>query len=93
MERIKLVFDKCNYVVKENDGVVVALITAHIDKYVKGVDRYVMENIKVTGVARCHRDTLMKLLARNLQELRQKEVLILKLEIFFMMSLEILIRV
>ena len=57
MERIKLVFDKCNYVVKENDGVVVALITAHIDKYVKGVDRYVMENIKVTGVARCHRDT------------------------------------
>lgn len=31
MERIKLVFDKCNYVVKENDGVVVALITAHID--------------------------------------------------------------
>lgn len=36
---------------------VVALITAHIDKYVKDVDRYVMENIKVTGVARCHRDT------------------------------------
>ena len=57
MERIKLVFKKCDYVVKENDGVVIALITAHFDKYVKGVDRYVMENIKVTGVARCHRDT------------------------------------
>lgn len=57
MERIKLVFKKCDYVVKENDGVVIALITAHFDKYVKGVDRYVGEVIKVTGVARCHRDT------------------------------------
>ena len=44
-------------VVKENDGVVIALITARIDKYVKGVDRYFIEDIKVTGVARCHRDT------------------------------------
>ena len=35
MERIKLVFKKCDYVVKENDGVVVALITAYINKYVK----------------------------------------------------------
>lgn len=57
MERIKLVFKKCDYVVKENDGVVIALITAHFDKYVKGVDRYIGEVIKVTGVARCHRDT------------------------------------
>ena len=56
MERIKLVFKKCDYVVKENDGVVIALITARIDKYVKGVDRYFIEDIKVKGVARCHRD-------------------------------------
>lgn len=56
MERIKLVFDKCNYVVKENDGVVIALITAHISKYIRNSCRYIDEVIKVTGVARCHRD-------------------------------------
>lgn len=56
MERIKLVFVKCDYVVKENDGVVIALITAHIDKYMKNIGEYFDEVIKVTGVARCHRD-------------------------------------
>jgi hypothetical protein len=56
MERIKLVFKTCDYVVKENDGVVIALITAHIDKYMKNICEYFDEVIKVTGVARCHRD-------------------------------------
>ena len=56
MERIKLVFEKCDYVVKENDGVVIALITAHIDKYMKNIWEYFDKVIKVTGVARCHRD-------------------------------------
>ena len=66
MERIKLVFEKCDYVVKENDGVVVASITAHIDKYVKGADRYIGEVIKATGVARCYRDSFNEITGKKL---------------------------
>lgn len=66
MERIKLVFEKCDYVVKENDGVVVALITAHINKCLTNTCSYLDEVIKVTGVARCHRDNFNEATGKKL---------------------------
>ena len=66
MERIKLVFEKCDYVVKENDGVVVALITANISKCIRNTYRYIDEVIKVKGVARCHRDNFNETTGKKL---------------------------
>lgn len=56
MERIKLTFKKCDFVVNESKNVVTAIITAQFDKYLKNTSIYLGEEIKAVGIARCYRD-------------------------------------
>lgn len=70
MERIKLVFKTCDYVVNENKNVVTVILTAQLYKYMQNTCILLDENIKAVGIARCYRDTFDETIGKKIARAR-----------------------